>query len=101
MERSGCPIGERISRSPKYMPNHYTRFMNRPLEIAIGKLLRLPEDKQEIAAEMLEQLAQSDAPPFALSPEERTIVREALARSQRGEFADDTAVVEALRYSWS
>lgn len=75
--------------------------MNRPLEIALGKVLRLPEDKQEIAAEMLEQLAQSDAPPYALSPEERTIVREALARSQRGEFADDTAVDETLRRPWA
>jgi hypothetical protein len=31
--------------------------MIKPLEDALGKVLRLPQDKQEIAAELLEQLA--------------------------------------------
>lgn len=75
--------------------------MIKPLEDALGKVLRLPEDKQEIAAELLEQLAQSDGAPYPLSPEERSAVQEALARAERGEFADSDAVDATLRRPWA
>lgn len=75
--------------------------MIKPLEDALGKVLRLPEDKQEVAAELLEQLVQSDGTPYPLSPEERRAVKEALARADRGEFADTTAVDAVLRRPWA
>lgn len=75
--------------------------MIKPLEDALGKVLRLPEEKQEIAAELLEQLAQSDEQPYPLSSDERTAVREALARAERGEFADEAQVDAVLRRPWA
>lgn len=75
--------------------------MIKPLENALGKVLRLSEHKQAIAAELLEQLAQSDAAPNALSPDERTAVREALARATQGGFADEADVDATLRRPWN
>lgn len=74
--------------------------MIKRLEDALGKVLRLSEEKQVVAAEMLEQLAQSEAAPYALSPDERTVVREALARAERGEFASEAEVDAVLRRPW-
>lgn len=74
--------------------------MIKPLEDALGKVLRLPEDKQEVAAELLELLAGSDGKAYPLSPEERGAVREALARAERGEFADAAQVDATLRRPW-
>ena len=74
--------------------------MIKPLEDALGKVLRLPKEKQEVAAELLEQLAQSEGEPYPLSPDERSAVRDALARAQRGEFADEAAVDTLLRRPW-
>jgi hypothetical protein len=74
--------------------------MIKPLEDALGKVLRLPKDKQAVAAELLEQLAQGDAAPYPLSPDERTAVREALARATQGGFADEADVDATLRRPW-
>ena len=74
--------------------------MIKQLEDALGKVLRLSEQKQAVAAELLEQLAQSEAAPYALSPDERTVVREALARATQGGFADDADVDATLRRPW-
>ena len=75
--------------------------MIKVLEDALGKVLRLPEAKQEIAAELLEQLAADDGEPYLLSVEERRIVGEALARAERGEFAADADVEVVLRRPWA
>ena len=45
-------------------------------------MLRLPADKQEVAAELLEQLA-SSSDPYPLSDEARAIVRDALPACER------------------
>jgi hypothetical protein len=74
--------------------------MNKALETALAKVLRLPESKQEIAAELLEQLTASDAPDYPLSDDERAVVRNALARARRFEFASDADVERALRRPW-
>jgi len=74
--------------------------MIKPLEDALGKVLRLSEHKQAVAAELLEQLAQGDAAPYALSPDERSIVREALDRASQGGFADEADVDATLRRPW-
>ena len=78
----------------------YSLFMIKPLEDALGKVLRLPEHKQEVAAELLEQLAQSDAAPYALSLDERAAVQAALARAEKGEFASEADVDAVLRRPW-
>ena len=78
----------------------YSTTMIKPLEDALAKVLRLPEDKQAVAAELLEQLAANEVEPYRLSEEERDVVRKALARAQRGEFASDESVQDALRQPW-
>jgi hypothetical protein len=75
--------------------------MIKPLEDALAKVLRLPEEKQAVAAEFLEQLAANDTEPYSLSEEERAVVREALARARRGEFASDETVQDVLRRPWA
>jgi hypothetical protein len=75
--------------------------MIKVLEEALGKVLRLPEAKQEIAAELLEQLAADDGKPYLLSAEERRVVGEALARAERGQFAADADVEAVLRRPWA
>jgi hypothetical protein len=75
--------------------------MIKVLEDALGKVLRLPEAKLEIAAELLEQLAADDDQPYLLSVEERCVVTEALARAERGEFAADAEVDAVLRRPWA
>jgi hypothetical protein len=75
--------------------------MIKVLEDALGKVLRLPEAQQEIAAELLEQLAADDSQPYLLSADERRVVTEALARAERGEFAADADVDAVLRRPWA
>jgi hypothetical protein len=74
--------------------------MIKELEDALGKVLRLATDKQEVAAELLEQLVQTGQATYALSPEERTAVREALARAERGELAHEAQADALLRRPW-
>jgi hypothetical protein len=50
---------------------------------------------------LLEQLAANDTKPYRLSEEERAVVREALARARRGEFASDETVQSVLRQTWA
>jgi hypothetical protein len=75
-------------------------MMNKALERALGKVLRLPQDQQDIAAELLEQVAAAASGPYELSDDERTIVQTALTRANRGEFASDEAVTSVLRRPW-
>jgi hypothetical protein len=71
--------------------------MIKALEDALAKVLRLPEPKQEIAAELLEQLSAGEQSPCALTDEERAIVRDAIARARAGEFASDEEAQRVLR----
>jgi hypothetical protein len=64
------------------------------LQHAIAKVRYLPEDKQALAAELLEDLVR-EKDVYILSPDERIILEEAMARVDRGEFASD-AKVQAL-----
>jgi ABC-type nitrate/sulfonate/bicarbonate transport system substrate-binding protein len=73
--------------------------MIKALEQAIQKVRALPEEKQQLAAELLEELA-ADVAPYNLSPEERDAVRDGLAQADRGEFASDADVEKLLRRSW-
>ena len=72
--------------------------MIKALENAISKVRKLPEEKQRLAAELLEELAADE--PVKLSDEERAVVREGLAEANRGEFANDEEVADLLRRPW-
>ncbi len=75
--------------------------MNKALEHALGKVLRLPQDQQDVAAELLEQVAAAAAGPYELSEDERSTVESALARARSGEFASEAEVDAMLRRPWS
>lgn len=74
--------------------------MNKALETALGKVLRLPEAQQDLAAELLEQVAATSAGPYELSEDERSIVEAALARARSGKFASDAEADAVLRQPW-
>ena len=61
--------------------------MIKALERAIEKVRKLPEDRQEYAAEVLEQIAEAGDGFYVLTEEERRLVREGLAELDRGEAA--------------
>ena len=52
--------------------------MNKALEQAIEKIRTLPQDRQEYAASVLEEIAAEDTETYQLSDEERVLVREGL-----------------------
>jgi len=66
--------------------------MVKALEHAIEKLKALPKERQEYAAEVLEQIVNAGDEVYRLSDEERTLVREALDELDRGEIASETEV---------
>ena len=72
--------------------------MIKVLEQAISKIRKLPEEKQRLAAELLEELAADET--YVLSPEARAAVRQGLAEAERGEFASDEETEALLRRPW-
>jgi hypothetical protein len=66
--------------------------MIKALERAIEKVKRLPRERQEYAASVLEQIAEDGQEVYVLSDEERRLVREGLAELDRGEAATDEEV---------
>jgi hypothetical protein len=75
--------------------------MNKAHESALAKVLRLPEHKQEVAAELLEQLTAREPGVYPLSDDERAAVREALARVREGKFASNDEVRAVLHRPWA
>ena len=66
--------------------------MIKTLEDAIAKVKKLSPERQEYAAEVLEQIAEAGDAVYVLSDEERALVREGLAELDRGEAATDEEV---------
>jgi len=66
--------------------------MIKVLEQAIEKVKALPQERQEYAAEVLEQIAEAGEGPYRLSADERRLVREGLAELDRGEVASEAQV---------
>ena len=66
--------------------------MSKVLEQAIEKVKKLSKERQEYAAEVLEQIAEAGEGVYALTDEERRLVREGLAELDRGEAATDAQV---------
>jgi hypothetical protein len=73
--------------------------MIKALEQAIQKVRALPEDKQLLAAELLEELAAGEI--YVMTPEERLAVGEGLADADRGQFVSDNDVENLLRRPWA
>ncbi len=63
--------------------------MTKLLEQAIAKVRALPEDDQDLAAEMLLSMAAKGAEPVRLDDETRAAIREGVAQARRGEFVSD------------
>jgi hypothetical protein len=66
--------------------------MIKVLEQAIEKVRKLPKDRQEYAAEVLERIAEAGEEVYVLSDEERRLVREGLDELDRGEAASEAEV---------
>jgi hypothetical protein len=66
--------------------------MIRVLEQAIEKVRKLPRERQEYAAEVLEQIAEAGEAVYVLSDEKRRLVQEGLAELDRGEVASEAEV---------
>jgi hypothetical protein len=66
-----------------------TTLLDQAIEAARG----LPPDEQDEIARLVLRLAGGDeAPPVALSPEERVAIAASMAATARGEFATDDEV---------
>jgi len=68
--------------------NHISKRLQKALEA----IQTWPADRQEAAAEVLEQMNRLATAPYELSQEERADLEEALAEARRGEFASDAEV---------
>jgi len=66
--------------------------MIKVLEQAIEKVKKLPRERQEYAAAVLEQIAEAAEQVYVLSDEERRLVREGLDELDRGEVATEAEV---------
>ena len=66
--------------------------MIKVLEQAVEKVKTLSKERQEYAAEVLEQIAEVGDEIYHLSDEERRLVREGLAELDRGEIATEAEV---------
>jgi hypothetical protein len=69
------------------------------LEILIGKLLALPEERQALAVEALAEIAETDV--YVLSEEERAVVEPALLEALRDENVADADAVDVLNKPWA
>ena len=63
--------------------------MIKVLQDAIAKVQSLPEERQEYAARVLEQIASASGAPYRLSDAERELVREGLADLDAGRIVSD------------
>jgi hypothetical protein len=74
--------------------------MIKVLEQAIEKVKTLSKERQEYAAEVLEQIAAAGEAVYSLSDDERRQIQEGLAELDRGEAAseaDTRAVLDKYR----
>jgi hypothetical protein len=69
------------------------------LERLFTKLRSLPKARQELAVEMLAEIA--DDKLYVLTDDERALIEPAFERAKRGEFASQAEVDEAINKSWS
>jgi hypothetical protein len=66
--------------------------ISKRLQKALRAVENWSKDRQDAAADILEQMDSLDVTPYTLSDEERADVEEALAEVRRGELASDEEV---------
>jgi len=71
--------------------------MTKMLERGIKAVEALPPEQQDLAGQLLLELASSMAPKFGLTPEQIEDVKLAIAEADRGEFATQDEVEEAWK----
>ena len=71
--------------------------MTKMLERGIKAVQALPPDQQDIAGELLLELAKAVPPRYALTPEQIEDLKEGIAEADRGEFATEEEVEEAWK----
>ncbi len=71
--------------------------MNEKLETLFAKVRSLPAERQEAAIEALADIA---AEPYMLSEDELAVLKPALERARRGEYASEEEVSELLGGPW-
>ena len=74
--------------------------MIKVLENAIEKVKSLSAERQEYAAQVLEELA-AEGDVYHLTDSERQLVREGTAELDQGAYASDAAVAAVLRRPWA
>ena len=68
------------------------------LETLFDKVRSLPRERQEAAVEALDDITSE---PYVLSEDELAVLKPALARAKRGEFAPEDEVSALLEKTWS
>ena len=68
------------------------------LEDLFAKLRALPKARQELAVEVLSEIAEEET--YSLSKEESAVLERGLERARRGDFASEAEVNELLNKSW-
>jgi hypothetical protein len=74
--------------------------MTKLLDEAIATIRTLPEEEQDLAAEMLRLIADRAKGTYVMSPDERRVVEAALAETDGGTFASDEEVEALLNKPW-
>lgn len=75
--------------------------MTKLLDEAIATIRALPDEEQDLAAEMLMIVAGRRDAPYQLDEDERKAVQQGLAEADRGEFASQTEVDAVLKRPWA
>ena len=78
----------------------YSARMIKVLEDAIEKVKTLPENRQLLAAEVLEDIISGSQEAFQIPAEDLPAVFEGAEQAKRGEFASDAEVDELLNKPW-
>ena len=68
--------------------------MTRLLEKGIDAVRALPEERQDVAGELLLAIAEQSNTKYRLTPEQLEEVRLAIAEADRGEFATDEEMAD-------
>jgi len=71
--------------------------MTKLLDRGIAAVSALPAERQDVAGELLLELARSGKPELALTPEQIADLKESIAEADRGEFAAEEDVRSAFR----
>jgi hypothetical protein len=71
--------------------------MTKMLDRGIKAVKSLPPDQQDLAGELLLELASSAAPKFGLSPAQIEDLKLTIAEADGGDFATDADVEEAWK----